>query len=123
MVSFAMVALLLATMGVYGTIAYTVAQRTFEIGLRMAFGANKFVIMLDVVKSAAWLAVGGIAIGLALSLMLTRSLTAMLADVRPVDPASIGAAAVILMTTALLAGLVPGRRAMRVEPMTALRAD
>jgi len=123
MVSFAMVALLLATMGVYGTIAYTVAQRTFEIGLRMAFGANQFVIMLDVVKSAAWLAVGGIAIGLALSLMLTRSLTAMLADVRPVDPASIGAAAVILMTTALLAGLVPGRRAMRVEPMTALRAD
>jgi putative ABC transport system permease protein len=122
-VGFAFVALLLATMGVYGTIAYTVTQRTFEIGIRMAFGADKFVIMLDVVKGAAWLAVWGIAIGLALSLMLTRSLTAMLADVRAADPASIGTAAMILMATALLAGLVPAWRAMRVEPMTALRAD
>ncbi|MGA9670740.1 MAG: ABC transporter permease, partial [Terracidiphilus sp.] len=111
-VGFAVVALLLATMGVYGTIAYTVTQRTFEIGIRMAFGADKFVILLDVVKSAAWLAVWGIGVGLALSLMLTRSLTAMLADVRPADPASMGAAAVILMATALLAGLVPGWRAM-----------
>jgi putative ABC transport system permease protein len=58
-----------------------------------------------------------------MSLILTRSLTAMLADVRPADPMSIGAAALILMATALLAGLVPGWRAMRVEPMTALRAD
>ena len=122
-VGFALVALLLAAMGVYGTIAYSVTQRTFEIGIRMAFGADRFVIMLDVVKSAAWLAVWGIAIGLAMSLMLTRSLTAMLADVRPADPASIGAAAMILMATALLAGLVPGWRAMRVEPTTALRAD
>lgn len=122
-VGFALVALLLATMGVYGTIAYTVTQRTFEIGIRMAFGADKSVIMIDVVKGAAWLALWGIAIGLALSLMLTRSLTAMLADVRSADPASIGAAAMILMATALLACLVPGWRAMRVEPMTALRAD
>jgi len=120
---FALVALLLATMGVYGTVAFTVAQRTFEIGVRMAFGADRLVIMLDVVKGAAWLAAWGIAIGFALSLMLTRSLTAMLADVRPADPASICAAALILMATALIAGLVPGWRAMRVEPMTALRTD
>jgi ABC-type antimicrobial peptide transport system permease subunit len=79
--------------------------------------------MLDVLKSAVWLSVWGIAIGLAVSLMLTRLLTAMLTDVRPADPASIGAAAMILIATALLAGLVPGWRAMRVEPMTALRVD
>ena len=120
--SFAAVGLLLAMLGIYGTMAYSVIQRRFEIGIRLAFGANKAMIMLDVVKSAAWLAVWGIAIGLALSLVLTRSLTAMLADVRPADPASIGGAALILMATALLAGLAPGRRAMRVEPMTALRA-
>jgi len=122
-VGFALVALLLATMGVYGTIAYTVTQRTFEIGIRMAFGADKFAILLDVVKGAARMAVWGIAIGLAISLMVTRSLTAILADVRPADPASLGVAAVILMATALLAGLAPGWRAMRVDPMTALRTD
>jgi predicted permease len=122
-VGFALVALLLATMGVYGTIAYSVTQRTFEIGIRMAFGADRFVIMLGVIRSAAWLAVSGIAIGLAVSLMLTRSLTAMLTDVRPADPVSIVGAAMILMATALVAGLIPGGRAMRLNPMAALRTN
>jgi predicted permease len=123
MLGFAFVGLLLAIVGVYGTIAYTVRQRTFEIGIRMAFGAQKHTILADVLKSAARLALLGIAIGLPVSLLLTRSVTAMLAGVRPTDPISIAAAALILVATALAAALIPGLRAMKVDPMTALRVE
>ncbi|HWW97916.1 MAG TPA: ABC transporter permease, partial [Edaphobacter sp.] len=123
MIGFAFVGLLLAVVGVYGTIAYTVRQRTFEIGIRMAFGAQKNAILAGVLKGAARLALIGIAIGIPLSLLLTRSLTAMLAGVAPTDPVSIAFAALILIATALAAALIPGLRAMKVDPMTALRVD
>ena len=123
MLGFASVGLLLAIVGVYGTIAYTVRQRTFEIGIRMAFGAQKQAILAGVLRGAALLALIGIAIGLPVSLLLTRSLTAMLSGVAPSDPVSLASAALILIATALAAALIPGWRATQVDPMTALRVE
>jgi putative ABC transport system permease protein len=121
--SFAGVGLLLAMLGVYGTIAYSVAQRTFEIGLRMAFGAQRDVILSSVLRHAARLACYGILAGLVLSLLLTRLVAGMLVGVHPVDPASLAAASGLILLTSLAAALAPGWRATRVEPMKALRAE
>ncbi len=121
--SFAGVGLLLAMLGVYGTMAYSVSQRTFEIGIRMAFGAEKSTILGSVLGSAARLAGVGIAIGVVLCLFLTRLATSFLEGIHPMDPLSLSAAAALLVLTALAAGLGPGWRAARVNPMVALRAD
>jgi putative ABC transport system permease protein len=121
--SFAGVGLLLAMLGVYGTMAYSVAKRTFEIGIRMAFGAEKGVILRGVLEHAAKLACYGIAAGVVLSVMLARLVTAMLVGVRPIDPISLGSAALLLVVTALVAAFVPGWRATHVDPMTALRME
>lgn len=121
--SFAGVGLLLAMLGVYGTMAYSVAKRTFEIGIRMAFGAEKSAILRGVLEHAAKLACYGIAAGVALSLILTRLVTSMLAGVRPIDPVSLVSAALLLVLTAVTAALVPGWRATRVDPMVALRTE
>jgi putative ABC transport system permease protein len=120
--SFAGVGLLLAMLGVYGTMAYTVAQRTFEIGVRMAFGAEKGTILRTVLVHAAKLACSGIALGLVLSLMLARLVTSMLVGVRPTDPVSLAVASLLLLLTALAAALAPGWRATHVDPMVALRS-
>jgi predicted permease len=120
--SFAGVGLLLAMLGVYGTMAYTVAQRTFEIGVRMAFGAERGAILGTVLAHAAKLAGYGIAVGLVLSLLLARLVTSMLAGVRPNDPVSLGVASSLLLLTALAAALAPGWRATHVDPMVALRS-
>jgi putative ABC transport system permease protein len=120
--SFAGVGLLLAMLGVYGTMAYTVAQRTFEIGVRMAFGAERGAILGTVLAHAAKLAGYGIAVGLVLSLLLARLVTSMLAGVRPTDPVSLGVASLLLLLTALAAALAPGWRATHVDPMVALRS-
>ena len=121
--SFAGMGLLLAMLGVYGTMAYTVAQRTFEIGIRMAFGAEKGAILRGVLEQAAKLTLWGVAVGLVLSLMLGRLVTSMLVGVRPNDPLSFGAAAALLLVTAVAAAFVPGWKATHVHPMTALRAE
>lgn len=121
--SFAGVGLLLAMLGVYGTMAYSVARRTFEIGIRMAFGAEKNVILRGVLQHAAKLACIGIAAGLALSLLLTHLVASMLVGVRPMDPASLAAAASLLLLTALAAAFAPGWKATRIQPMGALRAQ
>jgi predicted permease len=121
--SFAGVGVLLAMLGVYGTMAYSVAQRRFEIGVRMAFGAEKTAILHMILWHATKLACWGIVLGLALSLALTRMITSMLVGVRPVDPLSIGAAALLLLLTAAVAALAPAWRASHVDPMTALRAE
>jgi predicted permease len=121
--SFAGVGLLLAMLGVYGTMAYSVAQRSFEIGIRMAFGAEKRAILSRVMEHAAKLGLCGVAAGLALSLVLARLAAGMLVGVRPMDPASIAAAAALLMLTALAAAFAPGWKATRVDPMAALRGD
>jgi ABC-type antimicrobial peptide transport system permease subunit len=120
--SFAGVGLLLAMLGVYGTVAYSVAQRTFEIGIRMAFGAEKGSILGTVLAHAAMLACCGIAVGLVLSLVLARLVTSMLVGVRPTDPVSLCVASLLLLLTALAAALAPGWRATHVDPMVALRS-
>jgi putative ABC transport system permease protein len=121
--AFAGVGLLLSMLGVYGTMAYSVAQRTFEIGLRMAFGANRAVILRGVLRHAAGLASFGIVAGMVLSFGLARMMTAMLVGVRPVDPMSLGAASLLLLFTAVAAASAPGWKATHVNPLTALRAE
>ncbi|WP_158749345.1 ABC transporter permease [Acidobacterium sp. S8] len=121
--SFAGVALLLAMLGVYGTMAYSVAQRTFEIGVRMAFGAERQAIVRMILWHAAKLACYGIALGLALSLALTRLISSMLVGVSAFDPVSLSIAVALLMVTAAVAALAPAWRAARVDPMVALRAE
>ena len=120
---FAGVGLLLAMLGVYGTMAYSVAQRTFEIGLRMAFGAEKATILRGVLRHAAKLAVCGVAIGLVLSFALARLITGMLVGVRPLDPLTLGMASALLLITAMAAAFGPGWKATRVDPMVALRTN
>ena len=121
--SFAGVGLLLAMLGVYGTMAYSVAQRTFEIGVRMAFGAEKKLILRMILVHAAKLACWGIVLGLGLSVVLTRLITSMLVGVRAVDPVSLLLAMVLLLLMAAIAALAPAWHAAQVEPMVALRAE
>ena len=120
---FAGAGLLLAMLGVYGTIEYSVAQRGFEIGLRMVFGADGGVILRMILGHAAVLAGCGIAAGLGLSLLLTGLMKSMLVGVRPIDPVSLAGAAVVLVGTALLAATAPGWKAAHVDPMAALRIE
>jgi len=121
--TFAGVGLLLAMLGVYGTMEYSVSQRTFEFGIRMAFGAERGIILGSVLKHAGKLACYGIMVGLLLSLVLGRLVAGMLVGVRPTDAVSLWAAASLLLLTALLAAFAPSWKATHVNPMTALRAE
>jgi len=121
--SFAGVGLLLAMLGVYGTMAYSVAQQTFEIGIRMAFGAERSAILRIILQHAARLAACGIAAGLALSLLLVRLMTSMLVGVRPSDPASLGSVCLLLLVSAIAAAFAPAWKATRISPIVALRAE
>jgi putative ABC transport system permease protein len=120
---FAGAGLLLAMLGVYGTTAYSVAQRTVEIGIRMAFGADRGAILSTILRHAAALACGGIVVGLVLSVLLVRLVASMLVDVSPVDPLSMGAAAALLLMTALAASSAPAWKATHVNPIESLRAE
>jgi len=119
--SFAGVGLLLAILGVYGTVSYSVAQRTFEIGVRMTFGAERTSILRMVLRQVLLLVSIGVAAGLVLSLFAGRFIASMLSGVSPADPLSLTAAVVLLLLAALCAALVPARAASKVEPMRALR--
>jgi predicted permease len=121
--SFAGVGLLLAMLGVYGTVAYAVTQRRFEFGVRMAFGAERATILRSVLGHASRMACVGIAVGVVLSVVLARLVTSMLVGVRPTDPVSLVAVATLLLLTAISAALGPGWSATRVNPMVALRAE
>jgi putative ABC transport system permease protein len=118
---FALVALLLAALGTYGVISYSVAERTHEIGIRMALGAGRSAVVGMVVRTTLLLALAGVAIGIAGSLALTRYLASLLYGVRPDDPWAFSLAAAVLILAAVLAGYLPARRAMRVDPIAALR--
>ena len=120
---FALLAGLLASVGIYSLIAYSVAERTRELGIRVALGADRRAVVRLIVGEGLRLAAVGIAIGLAGSWMLTGTLRTLLFEVSPIDPVVIAltCAAVVLVTT--LASYVPARRALRVDPMSALRAD
>ncbi|HEV2447257.1 MAG TPA: ADOP family duplicated permease, partial [Candidatus Sulfopaludibacter sp.] len=120
---FAVLALLLAAVGIYGVISYTVAQRTREIGIRMALGASRADVLKVVVAQGMPPVLAGLAAGLAASFGLTRLMAGMLYGVQASDPATLTGVALVLAAVALLAALVPARRAARVAPVTALRCE
>ncbi len=121
--SFAAVGLLLAVLGVYGTVSYSVAQRTFEIGVRMTFGAERKGIVRMVLRQVLSLVAIGITAGLVVSLIAGRFMVSMLSGVSPADPLSLIAAILLLLLAATGAALLPARAASRVEPMRALRGQ
>jgi putative ABC transport system permease protein len=120
---FSGLALALAAVGIVGVVGHSVAQRTQEIGIRMALGAKTLdVLGLVVNRSMAWV-VAGLAVGLAGSAALTRLLTGMLYEVRPLDPAVLGGVALLLGSVALGASYWPARRAAKIDPIAALRCE
>ena len=119
---FAVLALLLAAVGISGVIAYSVAQRTHEIGVRMALGAATRDVIALVLRDGLVMAVTGVGVGLAGAAAVTRLLQTMLFGVGVRDPVTFAAGAMLLLMVALLACYLPARRALRVDPMTALRA-
>jgi putative ABC transport system permease protein len=115
--------LILAVVGIYGVMSYSVIQRQQEIGIRMALGANRSSVTRMVVREGARLAALGIAIGISVALAMSHLISAFLVGVAPRDPATFFGASVLLLALALAACFVPARRASRVEPILALRHD
>ena len=120
---FAFVATLLAAIGIYGVMAYSVAQRTREIGIRMALGASPHKVLAAVGGRAAVLIAFGVLLGLAGSLALSQLIASQLWGIQPTDPATFTSVSLLLIAVALLACLVPARRAIRVDPTEALRTE
>jgi putative ABC transport system permease protein len=120
---FAAVALVLAAIGLYGVIAYSVVQRTQEIGIRSALGASSGNILRMVLRSGLTLTGIGLLVGIAGAVAMARFLASLLVNVHGYDPLTLGCVAVILIATATIACLIPARRAVRVNPIVALRVD
>jgi predicted permease len=121
--AFALLALLLAAVGLYGVLSYTVSQTTSEIGLRMALGAQARGVVGAIVRSALRTAIVGIAVGLIAAYALTRTIAAFLYGVSPADPATALSVAAVLLAVAAAAAFVPARRAAGIDPTIALRAE
>jgi ABC-type antimicrobial peptide transport system permease subunit len=115
--------MLLAGVGLYGVMAYSVSQRTREIGIRMALGADPGGVLRIVMREGLLLALLGIAAGLAIALAATPQIAPLLYQVSPADPVSIAGAALFLIVVAVLASLIPALRATRVDPIRALRQE
>ena len=123
LIGFAAVALLLAVLGIHGLVAYTVAQRTREIGIRMALGADSAGVLLFVTQRGLALAAAGIVVGFAGAFALSTAIRALLYGTSPTDPVVFVGAAALLATVVLVASYLPARHATRVDPMVALRVD
>jgi macrolide transport system ATP-binding/permease protein len=122
-IAFAMLALTIACVGLYGTTSYTVARRTGEIGIRMALGARGRTVIWMVLREVVILAGIGIAIGLPTALGTSRFVESLLFEVKPNDPRTLLAAVAILLSAALLAGYIPAGRASMVDPAAAVRNE
>jgi putative ABC transport system permease protein len=120
---FAGAALLLAAVGIYGVMSYSVSQRIHEMGIRIALGAQAHDVLMLVMKRGLVVAVAGMAIGITAAFALTRLMSSLLFGVSASDPFAFGAVAGVLLLVALLACYLPARRAARVDPITALRID
>jgi ABC-type antimicrobial peptide transport system permease subunit len=120
---FAILALVLACIGLYGLLSYEVARRTRELGIRMALGAQRTTLMRLVVRQGLLLALVGAIIGIGASIAATRLMTSMLYGVRPNDPVTFAAVSILMLLVAFAACAIPARRAMRVDPMVALREE
>ena len=120
---FALFALVLASLGIYGVISYSVNQRTQEIGIRMALGASAGNLQAGILLQTLALAAIGMLFGAAVSWALARTLSGLLYGVTPADPVTFAGMLVVLTAVAALAGYLPARRASRIDPMVALRAD
>jgi putative ABC transport system permease protein len=124
MTIFGCVGLILVTLGVYSVLAYTTAQRTHEIGIRMALGAERANVLRLVIIGGLRLVLAGAAVGLVVSLLLGRAVEGQLwPGVKPYDPATLASTVLLLLATGVLACWIPARRAARVDPMVALRYE
>jgi ABC-type antimicrobial peptide transport system permease subunit len=121
--AFGLIALILAAIGIGGVLAYAVARRTNEIGVRMALGASTGDVIRMVLRDSVWMAAAGIVVGLPGAYAIGRILKAALFQLQPLDPGTATGALVILLGVALLAAWLPARRAMRVDPVVALRYE
>ena len=120
---FAVTALVLAAVGLYGVLSFSVSQRSNEIGLRMALGAQAGGVVGQVIKEGFWLAIFGLAIGTCAAVGLTRLMTSMIHGVSATDPLTFVGGIVLLVTITLLASWLPALRAAKVSPMKALRVE
>jgi predicted permease len=120
---FAALAVTLATIGVYGVLSYAVARKTRDIGVRIAFGADTRQVLRLVAREGTALIGAGIAVGVALALLSSRWLSSLLFEVTPADPVSLGGSVILVLTVAALATLIPARRAIRIDPLAALRQE
>jgi putative ABC transport system permease protein len=117
----AVIAVFLSAVGLYGVVSYFVRQRTREIGLRMALGADVRIVTGTVLRQAVAVALAGVAVGLTGALGLTRILRSLLFEVHPNDPLTLAAAAIVLVAVTGFAAWLPARRASRIDPVIALR--
>ncbi|HUA96842.1 MAG TPA: FtsX-like permease family protein, partial [Terracidiphilus sp.] len=120
---FSLLALVLASIGIYGVMAYAVNTRTGEIGLRIALGAGTNQVLSRILREAFWLTSAGIVLGLIAALWLTRLIRVMLYGIGSTDPLTIAITAVLLISVSLFAAFAPARRASRIDPIRALRHD
>jgi ABC-type antimicrobial peptide transport system permease subunit len=121
--AFSLVALLLASLGLYGVLAYAVTQRVPEIGIRMALGARGEEVVGLIVRNAARLAATGLVLGVGGAVLFARAMRSLLFGVTPLDPLTFVGVTAVLGTVALLASYLPARRAAGVDPVTALRSE
>jgi len=120
---FAILALVIASVGLYGTMSYAVARRTSEIGIRMALGARRGHVVWMILRDACILAGIGLAISVPAALASSRFVESFLFELKPTDPRALGLSIAVLVSAALLAGYLPARRAARIDPLTALRHE